>query len=647
MYGIIFPFEGESKMAKKQFKAESKRLMDLMINSIYTHKEIFLREIISNASDAIDKLNYKVMTDASVGISKEDFRIRISVDKDARKITVSDNGIGMSKEDMDANLGVIAHSGSLDFKANMDVDSNIDIIGQFGVGFYSAFMVSDNVSVISKAYGSDKAYSWMSEGVDGYSIKECEKDSVGTDVVMHLKPDTKDEKYSDFLESYSLQNLVKKYSDYIRWPIHMDVESGEWEDTGKKDKDGKPKEEYVTKTEDKVINSMIPIWQRSKKDASDEDCMAFYRDKFRDMYDPVSVIRANAEGAVSYKAMLFIPKKAPYDFYTRDFESGLQLYSSGVLIMDKCADLLPYCFRFVRGVVDSQDFSLNLSREVLQQTQQLKSVASNLKKKVKNELSRLMNEEPEKYLEFYESFGRQLKYGVVEDYGSNKDILKDLIMFYSSKDDKLISLADYVKGMSEGQDRIYYVSADTPEHAKQLPQTEPVREKGYDVLCLTEEVDEFVMKALNDFEGKTLCNITSDDPGLETADEKKDTDLKEEESKDLLSFMKETLGDKVATIKISHRLKNHAVLLTTEGGVTLEMEKYFQSIPGDENRPKAKRVLEVNASHPAFISLKETFLNDKDKASKLVKIMYLQASIVAGVPPEDLIEYSDLVFGLF
>ena len=647
MYGINFPFEGESKMAKKQFKAESKRLMDLMINSIYTHKEIFLREIISNASDAIDKLNYKVMTDASVGISKEDFRIRISVDKDARKITVSDNGIGMSKEDMDANLGVIAHSGSLDFKANMDVDSNIDIIGQFGVGFYSAFMVSDNVTVVSKAYGSDKAYSWMSEGVDGYSIKECEKDSVGTDVVMHLKPDTKDEKYSDFLESYSLQNLVKKYSDYIRWPIHMDVESGEWEDTGKKDKDGKPKEEYVTKTEDKVINSMIPIWQRSKKDASDEDCMAFYRDKFRDMYDPVSVIRANAEGAVSYKAMLFIPKKAPYDFYTRDFESGLQLYSSGVLIMDKCADLLPYCFRFVRGVVDSQDFSLNLSREVLQQTQQLKSVASNLKKKVKNELSRLMNEEPEKYLEFYESFGRQLKYGVVEDYGSNKDILKDLIMFYSSKDDKLISLADYVKGMSEGQDRIYYVSADTPEHAKQLPQTEPVREKGYDVLCLTEEVDEFVMKALNDFEGKTLCNITSDDPGLETADEKKDTDLKEEESKDLLSFMKETLGDKVATIKISHRLKNHAVLLTTEGGVTLEMEKYFQSIPGDENRPKAKRVLEVNASHPAFLSLKETFVNDKDKASNLVKIMYLQASIVAGVPPEDLIEYSDLVFGLF
>jgi len=642
-----FPFEGESKMAKKQFKAESKRLMDLMINSIYTHKEIFLREIISNASDAIDKLNYKVMTDASVGISKEDLRIRISVDKDARIITVSDNGIGMSKEDMDANLGVIAHSGSLDFKANADVDSKIDIIGQFGVGFYSAFMVSDNVAVISKAYGSDKAYSWISEGVDGYNIKECEKDSVGTDVVMHLKPDTKDEKYSDFLESYSLQNLVKKYSDYIRWPIHMDVESGEWEDTGKKDKDGKPKEEYVTKIEDKVVNSMIPIWQRSKKDASDEDCMAFYRDKFRDMDDPVSVIRANAEGAVSYKAMLFIPKKAPYDFYTRDFESGLQLYSSGVLIMDKCADLLPYCFRFVRGIVDSQDFSLNLSREVLQQTQQLRSVASNLKKKVKNELSRLMNEEPEKYLKFYESFGRQLKYGVVEDYGSNKDILKDLIMFYSSKDDKLISLADYVKGMSEGQDRIYYVSADTPEHAKQLPQTEPVRERGYDVLCLTEEVDEFVMKALNDFEGKTLCNITSDDPGLETADEKKDTDSKEEESKDLLAFMKETLGDKVATIKISHRLKNHAVLLTTEGGVTLEMEKYFQSIPGDENRPKAKRVLEVNASHPAFLSLKETFVNDKDKASNLVKIMYLQASIVAGVPPEDLIEYSDLVFGLF
>jgi molecular chaperone HtpG len=633
-------------MAKKQFKAESKRLLDLMINSIYTHKEIFLREIISNSSDAIDKLNYKAMTDPSVGLSKDDFRITISVDGPARTVTVSDNGIGMDKDDMDSNLGVIAHSGTLGFKESIEGDAS-DIIGQFGVGFYSAFMVADKVTVISKAYGSDQAYMWESTGVDGYTIKECEKDAAGTDVVMHLKPDTEDETYSEFLSPWDVQDLVKKYSDYIRWPIHMDVESGDWVDTGEKDESGEPKKEYVKKIEDKVINSMVPIWQRSKDDASDEDCKEFYKEHFHDFDEPMSVIRVNAEGAVSYKAMLFIPKKAPYDFYSRDYEPGLQLYSSNVMIMEKCSDLLPYCFRFVRGIVDSPDFSLNISREVLQHDRQLKAVASNTKKKVKAELLRLMTDDPDSYAQFYKSFGRQLKYGVVEEYGSNKELLQDLLMFDSYANDKPISLKDYISAMPEGQEKIYYVAADTVEHAKRLPQTEPVRDKGYDILCLCEDVDGFVMRTIMEVDGKPLCDVSSDDLGIETEEEKKEIETQEEESKDLLSFMKETLGSDIADVRISRKLKNHAVVLTTEGGVTIEMEKYFQNFPDSDERVKARRILEVNASHPAFESLKRAFEEDKEKAGKLTKIMYAQACIVAGVPLTDTTGYSDLVFGLF
>lgn len=636
-------------MAKKQFKTESKRILDLMVNSIYTHKEIFLREIISNASDAIDKMNFKAMTDESLGLSKKDFRIDVVIDKDARTITVKDNGIGMTQDEMEKNLGVIAHSGSLDFKnENGDKKGADSIIGQFGVGFYSAFMVSDKVTVVSRPVGSDVAYRWESSGADGYSITECEKDSYGTDVIMHIKPDEKDEEYSEFLESYRIQELITMYSDYVRWPIHMMVEEGEWKETGEKDEKGNPKREYVTKEVDKVINSMVPIWQKNKKSATDEKCKEFYKTKFHDFEDPISVIRVNAEGLVSYKAMLFIPKRAPYDFYSRDYEPGLQLYSNGVLIMDKCADLLPFCFRFVKGVVDSQDFSLNISREVLQHDSQLKAIGENLKKKVKAELLRIMKDEPETYREFYKSFGRQLKYGVVEDYGRNREFLQDLLMFTSSEKDELISLDQYVDAMPEGQSNIYYVTGESIQQAKNMPQTEQVRDKGYDILVLTEDVDEFVMKTLAEYREKRMCNVTSDDLGLETEEEKKDAEQKEEEYKDLLDFAKEALDGKVSSVRISHKLKNHAVLLTSEGHITLEMEKYFAEMPGSEDeKMKAQRVLELNASHPAFNALNDAFLNDKEKAKDLIKIMYAQASIMAGLPLDDAVGYSDLVFKLF
>lgn len=636
-------------MAKKQFKTESKRILDLMVNSIYTHKEIFLREIISNASDAIDKMNFKAMTDESLGLSKKDFRIDVVIDKDARTITVKDNGIGMTQDEMEKNLGVIAHSGSLDFKnENGDKKGADSIIGQFGVGFYSAFMVSDKVTVVSRPVGSDVAYRWESSGADGYSITECEKDNYGTDVIMHIKPDEKDEEYSEFLESYRIQELITMYSDYVRWPIHMMVEEGEWKETGEKDEKGNPKREYVTKEVDKVINSMVPIWQKNKKSATDEKCKEFYKTKFHDFEDPISVIRVNAEGLVSYKAMLFIPKRAPYDFYSRDYEPGLQLYSNGVLIMDKCADLLPFCFRFVKGVVDSQDFSLNISREVLQHDSQLKAIGENLKKKVKAELLRIMKDEPETYREFYKSFGRQLKYGVVEDYGRNREFLQDLLMFTSSEKDELISLDQYVDAMPEGQSNIYYVTGESVQQAKNMPQTEQVRDKGYDILVLTEDVDEFVMKTLAEYREKRMCNVTSDDLGLETEEEKKDAEQKEEEYKDLLDFAKEALDGKVSSVRISHKLKNHAVLLTSEGHITLEMEKYFAEMPGSEDeKMKAQRVLELNASHPAFKALDDAFLNDKEKAKDLIKIMYAQASIMAGLPLDDAVGYSDLVFKLF
>ena len=634
-------------MAKKQFKAESKQLLNLMINSIYTHREIFLREIISNASDAIDKLHYKSITEADIPVSREDFRIDVKVDPENGCVIVSDNGIGMTKEDMDANLGVIAHSGSLDFKKEVESD-DVDIIGQFGVGFYSSFLVSDNVTVRSKAYGDDQAWEWTSSGSDGYTVKECEKESWGTDVIMHIRPDDENEKYSSYLDEYTLEDLVKKYSDYVRWPIHMQLEKGSMEETGETDEDGNPKREWVTRVEDTVVNSMVPIWQRRKDEVSDEDCMKFYREKFRDYEDPVSVIRVNAEGSVTYRAMLFIPKVAPYNFYSRDFEPGLQLYSAGVMIMDKCKDLLPECFRFVKGIVDSPDLSLNISREMLQHDRQLNMIKSNLEKKIKAELLRLMVEEPETYGEFYRNFGRQLKYGIVEDYGMKAELLKDLIMFHSYEKDEPITLKSYVESMPEGQEKIYFATAESVTRAKQLPQTEQVRDKGYDILCLTEDVDEFVTRTLREYEGKEFCDVSGNDLGLETEEEMKNSEEREEAEKDTLDFIKDILGDKVSSVKLSRKLKTHAVCLTSEGDVSLEMEKYFSSIPGEQSEMvKAKRVLEINPDHPAYSALKDAIGREGGRAESMARILYGQAVLIAGMPMDDVLDLSEDIFKLF
>lgn len=635
-------------MAKRQFKAESKQLLDLMINSIYTHREIFLREVISNASDAMDKLHYLAMTrPEEVAVPREDLKIKVSADKEARTVTVSDNGIGMDKEDLERNLGVIAHSGSLDFKKEMESKDGVDIIGQFGVGFYSSFLVADEVTVITKKYGSDQAYRWRSKGADGYTIDECEKDSWGTDVIMHLRPDDENERYSEYLEQYELQNLVTKYSDYVRWPIHMDVEDGRMEETGETDADGKPKMEWRTTIEDKVVNSMVPIWQKSKADASDEECFKFYKEKFRDWEDPLSVIRVNAEGAVSYKAMLFIPKVAPYNFYSRDFEPGLQLYSSGVMIMEKCKDLLPDCFRFVRGVVDSPDLSLNISREMLQHDRQLATIRSNIEKKVKAELERMLKDDRERYLEFFKAFGLQMKYGMVEGYGSKADMLKDLVLFHSMKEDRLVTLKEYRDAMPPDQTRIYYAAAESVARARQLPQTEQVASKGFDILCLSEDTDEFALKTLREYDGMEFCDVSAADLDLDSEEERKEAEEKAEAEKDVLSFVKETLGDAVSDVRLSRKLKTHAVCLTAEGDVSLEMEKYFASIPGDHENVKARRVLEINADHPAYAALKDAYGNDRDRAKDMAEIMYAQAALIAGMPVDDIVGYSDKVFGLF
>ncbi len=635
-------------MAKKQFKTESKRILDLMINSIYTHKEIFLREIISNASDAIDKLCYRSLTDETVGMTREDFRIRIDVDKDARTLTVSDNGIGMTREELEANLGVIASSGTRAFRDTLSGGENadeVDVIGQFGVGFYSAFMVSDKVTVITRAFGAEEGYRWESSGADGYTVTPCEKDTVGTDVIMHLKPDTDGEDYSGYLESWQLKELIKKYSDYIRWPIHMTVERREWDEKGGEDGKGA----YNTVEEDQVVNTMVPIWQRPKAEVSDDDCKAYYKEHFRDTADPVGVIRVNAEGLTSYKAMLFIPAKAPYDYYTREYQPGLQLYSAGVMIMDKCADLLPDCFRFVRGVVDSPDLSLNISRELLQHDRQLKVIAANLEKKIQAELTRLKDSDRDHYLTFYEAFAPQLKYGVVGDFGMHKDQLKDLLLFYSVKQEKLISLAEYVEAMPEGQEKLYYACAETTKRAAALPQAETVKAAGYDMLCLTDDVDNFVMQMLGSYNEKPFCNVTSDDLGLESEEEKKDTEQKEEEYRGLLDFVKESLPGLVESVRLSHKLKTQPVFLTTEGEVTLEMEKYFQNLPGvpEADNIKAKRVLELNAEHPAFAALKKAYEEDKPRAARLSMVLLAQAELIAGIPLDDPAAYTELVCGLF
>ncbi len=639
-------------MAKKQFKAESKRLLDLMINSIYTHKEIFLREIISNASDALDKLCYISLTDDKVGMNRSDFKIDVRIDKDARTITVSDNGIGMTEEEMEKNLGIIANSGSFKFKNDLKEqeakNEDVDIIGQFGVGFYSAFMVSDKVKVVSKAYNSDKAFVWESAGADGYTITEGEKDSVGTDIIMYIKPDSDDENYSEFLETYRIKGIVKKYSDYIRYPIKMDIEKTRSVETDEVDENGNKKTKTESYVENETVNSMVPIWQRTKSDVSDEECKNFYKEHFYDMEDPVRVIRISAEGTVEYKAMLFIPAKTPYDYFTKDYEKGLQLYTSGVMIMDKCSDLVPEHFRFVKGVVDSQNLSLNISREILQHDKQLKVIANNIEKKIKAELKKMMTDDREGYDKFYNAFGIQLKYGVVNDFGMKKDLLSDLLMFYSSTEKKLVSLSEYVSRMPEEQKYIYFASGDSVAKIDQLPQTEIIKDKGYEILYMTDNVDDFVVQMLMNYEEKQFKSVNDKDLGIETEEEKKEAEKKTEDSKELLDFLKDALEGKVSAVRFSTKLKSHPVCLTTDGPITLEMEKYFKNMPGGEEmgQVKAERVLEINPEHKVMESLKATYEADKEKAKKYAKILYTQSLLIAGLEIENPAEYADMVCDL-
>ena len=625
-------------MAKKQFKAESKRLLDLMINSIYTHQEIFLREMISNASDAIDKLAYLALTDEKVGLNRSDFAIELKADEAARTLTVSDNGIGMDRDEMENNLGTICKSGSLQFKKDMEKAEDIDIIGQFGVGFYSAFMVAEQVTVISKKYGADEAWKWTSSGADGYTIEPAERSAAGTDVILTLKADTEDEKYSRFLKSWELQQLVKKYSDYIRYPIKMEMEKSRLKEETK-DSD---KPEYETYTEIETLNSMVPIWQKNKKDVTEEEYNNFYREKFYDFEEPVAVIHASVEGAVTYKALLYIPSKAPYDFYTKEFKKGLQLYSSGVMIMEHCEDLLPDCFRFVRGVVDSQDLSLNISREMLQHDRQLKFIANNLEKKIKTELAKLMESDREKYEKFYTAFGAQLKYGALSDYGAKKELLQDLLLYWSSKEDKLVSLKEYVAAMPEEQKYIYFANGEDKAHLAQLPQLEQLKNKGYDVLFMTDEVDGFLPQTLGKYDEKEFRNITQDDLGLASEDEKKAAEEQAEKAKSTLDFIKETLGDAVKEVRLSQNLGSHPVCVVPAEGMTFEMEKYFKRL-NPEMGMKAERVLELNGEHPVFAKLQIAVAQEPEKAKKMVKILYAQALLMANLPLENASEYTDLV----
>ncbi len=632
-------------MEKQQFKAESQRLLDLMINSIYTHKEIFLREIISNASDAIDKLAYTALTDDKVGINRDEFAITITRDPENRTLTVSDNGIGMSKDEMIENLGTIAKSGSLGFKQAMEKNEDIDIIGQFGVGFYSAFMVASSITVISRKYGEDKAWKWVSDGADGYTIEETEKATPGTDVIMTLKADTEDEKYSEYLEEYEIRSLIRKYSDYIRYPIKMEVTKSRpveepKDENAEGEEDKAPK--YESYTEMETLNSMVPIWQRDKKDVTEEEYETFYRDKFFDYNKPLRTIHYNVEGNVSFKALLYIPGKAPYDFYTKDYKRGLQLYSSGVLIMDNCEDLLPEHFRFVRGVVDSQDLSLNISREMLQHNRQLTIIARNIEKKIKSELKAMLENDREKYEEFYAAFGRQLKYGTVSDYGAHKEATQDLLLFYSHKQGKLVSLKEYVDAMAEGQEKIYYAPGENKERLSKLPQVETLTKKGYDVLLFTEDVDEFVPQTLMTYMEKPFCNVSTEDLGLQTEEEKKQAEEKAEEMKGLLTFVKETLGDRVKEVKLSSELGSHPVCMTPAEGMSFEMEKYMKRANPEFAFPVG-RVLELNPEHEAVQAMQKAMTEDPEKAKDYAKLLCYQAQLMAELPLDDPYAYTELV----
>ena len=632
-------------MENKQFKAESKRLLDLMINSIYTNKEIFLRELISNASDAIDKLYYRSLTDKNVKVNKDDLYIRVTPNKEARTLTIEDNGCGMSKEELEENLGTIAKSGSLAFKEatkakeNAEKDDDVNIIGQFGVGFYSAFMVASKVRVESKCYGAEKAYAWESEGAEGYTIDECDKSDFGTKIILTLKADTDDEKYSDFLAEYKIEELIRKYSDYIRYPIKMEVEH-EHEVEQPEGEKKEPKFEKVR--HDEILNSMIPIWKKNKSEVSDEDYNNFYQEKFGDYQKPLKVIRTSVEGDVSYTALLYIPSHTPYDYYTKDFKRGLQLYSNGVLIMDKCEDLLPDCYGFVRGLVDSPDLSLNISREMLQHDRQLKIIDKNIDKKIKSELLDMLHKNLEDYEKFFETFGTTLKFGVYNDFGLNKDNLKDLLMFHSSTENKLVTLDEYVDRMKEGQDKIYYACGETVDKIELLPQVEAVKEKGYEILYLTENIDEFVVQVLMEHKEKKFINVCANDVDLDTDEEKEALKKENEENKDMFTLMKETIGEGVQEVRFTHRLKNHPVCLTSEGALSVEMEKVINSMPNDQ-KVKAQTALEINDSHPIAQKIKDLYENDKEALKKYTQVLYAQARLIEGLPVENPTQISNLI----
>lgn len=625
-------------MRKKQFKAESKKLLDMMINSIYTNKEIFIRELISNASDAIDKLYFKSLTDNSVSLSRNDFKIRIDIDKDNRTLTISDNGIGMTAEELEQNLGTIAKSGSLNFKEENAEDENaqdISVIGQFGVGFYSSFMVSDSVEVVSKAFGEEKANRWQSSGADGYTMEECDKEEAGTVITLHIKEDTENEDYSQYLEQYRISELVKKYSDYIRYPIVMEM-SHQVPDP---EKEG----EYITEINDETLNSMVPIWRKSKSEIKEEDYNEFYKNKFFDYTDPLAVIHTKVEGQATFDALMYIPENPPYDFYSKEYEKGLQLYSNGVLIMDKCADLLPDYFSFVKGLVDSADLSLNISREMLQQDHQLKIIAKAIDKKIKSELAKMLKNDREKYVKFFKAFGVQLKYGVYADYGMNKDGLKDLLLFKSSSDDDYVTLKEYVGRMADSQNDIYYACGENEQKIALLPQLDAVKEKGYEVLYFTDDVDEFAIQMLMEYEGKHFVNICKNDLDLSTDAEKEEIAKKNEDSKDLLDKMKEALDGAVTEVKFSNKLGSHPVAITAQGYVSLEMEKVLNAMPSANQGVKAQLVLEINSNHPVADKLKNS---DDETLKKYTKLLYASARLIAGLDIDNPTEFSDAVADL-
>lgn len=619
-------------MAKKQFKAESKRLLDLMINSIYTHREIFLRELISNASDAIDKIYYKALTDESLSFAKDSYYIKIVADKSNRILKISDTGIGMSKEELDDNLGVIAKSGSLNFKSANEVQDGYDIIGQFGVGFYSAFMVSDKVTVISKALGSDEAYKWESKGVEGYTIEPCEKESVGTDIILKIKENSEEEMFDEYLEEYRLRSIIKKYSDFIRYPIKMDISRSRLKEGAE--------DEYEDYTEEQILNSMVPIWKKNKNELSQEDYENFYLEKRYGFDKPLQSVHISVDGMVSYNAILFIPENMPYDFYTSEYEKGLELYSNGVLIMNKCADLLPDYFSFVKGMVDSDDLSLNISREILQHDRQLKMIAKSIKTKIKNELDKLLKDERDKYEAFYQSFGRQLKYGIYSDFGANKETLQDLLMFYSSQDKKLVTLDEYIARMPEEQKYIYYAAGESIERIEKLPQTELVADKGYEILFFTDDVDEFAIKIIMSYKEKEFRSVSSGDLGIEIEADDSSSSADDTANNELLAAMKNLLADKVIDVRASKRLKNHPVCLSNEGELSIEMEKILNAMPNNQNL-KANKVLEINIKHDVFKSLKDAYINDNDKLALYTKLLYNQALLIEGLTLEDPVEFTN------